>query len=271
MVILSPSKLEWQQDQRSNLTPHFQCRENYLGNEIWYLSAPSSPRDIQIWLLACIWSFQFTSQSQVNSKSLLKTPGMQLTGCWAQLSLSCTAGPLPSWHQSFSRQGLGFFLSVQKHNPQKCVFPVLWGKTWVLRSLTTFPVCSGVRHGWPGVKVQLFRHYYVIKNAVPDALKSSGVLKTLGGCSDKQYIAKTDCIAGSSLLLEWQPCTVLGMPKIFPSSWDLGMGQTRHLSGYSQGLSSSSQFSDCSFLLQQPQGVWFLVWQVLFGCAENSG
>ena len=180
MVILSLCKLVWQQDQRSNLTPHLQCWENYLGNEIWYLLAPSSPCDVQIWLLACIWSFQFTSQSQVNSKHLLKTPGMQLTGYWAQLSLSCTAWHLPSLHQTFSRQGLDFLLPVQKRSPQKCIFPVFWGKTWALGSLTTFPVCSEVRHGWIGVKVQLSRHYYVIENAVPDALKSLSVLKTLG-------------------------------------------------------------------------------------------
>lgn len=65
MVILNLSKLVWQRDQRSNLTPHFQRRENYPGNEIWYLSAPSSLCDIQIWLSACIWSFQFTSWSLI--------------------------------------------------------------------------------------------------------------------------------------------------------------------------------------------------------------
>lgn len=60
--------------------------------------------------------------------------------------------------------------------------------------------------------------------------------------SDKQYIANTECTAGSSLLPEQQPYAMLGMPQIFPSSWALGMGKRRHLSGYSQGLSSSSQF-----------------------------
>lgn len=242
MVILSLSKLAWQQNQRSNLTPHSQCRENYLGNEIWYLSAPCSPCDIQIWLLACVWSFQFTSRSQVNSRRLLKTPGTQLIRYWAQPSLSRTAGHLPSWCQSFSRQGPGLLLSVQECGPPKCVLPVLWVKTWALGSLTTFPVCSQVRHGWIGVKAQLLRHYYVIKNAVPDALNSLEVLKTLGGGSDKQYIANTECTAGSTPLPEQQPYAMLAMPKIFPSSWALGMGKRRHVSGYCQGLRSSSQF-----------------------------
>lgn len=92
------------------------------------------------------------------------------------------------------------------------------------------------------MNVRLLRHYYVIKNAVCDALKSLAVLKTLGGGSSKQYIAKTDGIAGSSLLPEHQLYAMLEQPKILPSSWALSMRKKRHLSQYSQGLSSSSQF-----------------------------
>jgi len=154
------------------LTPHFQRRKNYCGNEIWYLSAPSSPcDDTQSWLLARMRSFQFPSRSQVNFKQLLKMPGRQLTRYWAQLSLSHTAGHLPSWHQSSSRQALDFLLPVQKH-----------------------------------------------------------------------YIANIECTAQSSLLPEQQPYAMLGTPKTFPSSWALGMGKRRDLSGYSQGLSSQSRF-----------------------------
>lgn len=224
----------WQRDQRSNLTPHFQHRENYLGNEVWYLSAPSSPCDIQIWLSACMWSSQFTSWSQVSSKHLLKTPGMQPTGYQQQFSLSYTTRHLSSWQQSFSRQGLSFLLSIKKRSPQRYTFPVLGGETRALGSLTTFPVCAEVRHGWPGVKVQLLRHCYDIKNSVCDALKSLGVLKTLWGpgvggvCdSSKQYIAKTDGITGSSLLPEHQLYAMLEQPKIFPSSWALGLRKRR--------------------------------------------
>lgn len=59
---------------------------------------------------------------------------------------------------------------------------------------------------------------------------------------DQQYIADTHWTAGSSLLLKQQLYAMQGMPKICLSTWALGMGRRQHLSGYSQGLMSLSQF-----------------------------
>lgn len=112
----------------------------------------------------------------------MKTPETQLTEYWPQLSLSCTAGYLPRWHQSFSRQTLHFLLSVEKqsskmHNDYYRAKPDCWG-AWPPSQFAL-----KLRHGWTDVKVQFLRCYYAIlkkkKKAVPDALRSLGVLKTL--------------------------------------------------------------------------------------------
>lgn len=96
------------------------------------------------------------------------------------------------------------------------------------------PSCSEVRHGWTGVKVQLLRHYYVIRSAALMFSSPWGVSKSWVEVWGpvKQYIATLTALLG----------VVSYCAGNTQNLWAVGMGETRHLSGYFQGLNSLSQF-----------------------------
>lgn len=258
----------WQQYQRSNLTAHFQCRENYLGNEIWYCSVPSSPYNIQIWLLAYIWSVYILVTGQC--KHLLKTPNTQLTGYWPQLSLHCRASSQMA--SKVFKADIAFssicLETVLKNAESRCnrAKPDCWGawpasvcsevKTWVNR-------CE--RSGFSGVLL-----CYILKKSCPWCSRVFGGSQNFAegrNVCDKQCITDTDCTFGNNLLPDQQPYAMLGTPKTFLSSWALGTRKRRHLKASLEPSSSFHIHTVAFSYSQQLQEIWFLVWQVLFQCA----